>query len=194
VRTWRGAGSVRGCGGRRLAGLYVLAPACGTPSRSARGRCRTARRPRSPRWSGVPRARAPSSAGAAGIAVMAEPSSRAARRRGHGVAIVTRLAALEQHARAGGVSITRPGPRGWPRVSLDRTRRPRLPQGEAQRHHGRVHGRPGGVVVQASGSLSQGLDVEQTAGTICPPRLQQPQHRLLVQRPGRGPPGASRST
>ena len=53
----------------------------------------------------------------------------------------------------------------------------------------------GGVVVQASGSLAQGLDVEQTAGASLPTAAcASPGTDFWFAGPGSAPPGASRST
>jgi hypothetical protein len=108
-----------------------------------------------------------------GIAVMAAPASRAGTgpaSSAHGVARVTRLAGLgSSTAGPALLSITSPGTPRLATVSLDRTARAQAaPKGKPSTTTVVSTAVRGGVVVQASGSLAQGLDVEQTAGTNLP--------------------------
>ena len=113
-----------------------------------------------------------------GIAVMTAPATAAgtgtagqgAPAQGHGVAMVTRLAGLGSAAPGPAVlSITRAGTPRLATVSLDRTARAQAaPKGKPSATTVVSTAIRGGVVVQASGSLAQGLDVEQTAGTNLP--------------------------
>ena len=114
-----------------------------------------------------------------GIAVMASPGQSrqpgTGSSSGPGYAVVTRLAGLGRSTAGPAVlSITKAGTPRLATVSVDRTTRVQAgPEGKAQPRP-RSCPRPsaGGVVVQASGALAQGLDVEQTAGT-------EPAHRGL---------------
>lgn len=109
-----------------------------------------------------------------GIAVMAAPASQTAgggqASAGHGVAVVTRLAGLGSSAPGPTVlSITQPGMPRLATVSLDRTARAQAaPKAKPSATTVVSTAVRGGVVVQASGSLAQGLDVEQTTGTDLP--------------------------
>jgi len=113
-----------------------------------------------------------------GIAVMAAPATAAgpgaagqgAASPGHGVAMVTRLAGLGSAAPGPTVlSITQAGTPRLATVSLDRTARAQAaPKGKPSATTVVSTAIRGGVVVQASGSLAQGLDVEQTTGTNLP--------------------------
>ena len=109
-----------------------------------------------------------------GIAVMAAPATGAAGQAasppGHGVAMVTRLAGLGSAAPGPAVlSITQAGTPRLATVSLDRTARVQAaPKGKPSATTVVLTATRGGVVVQASGSLAQGLDVEQTTGTNLP--------------------------
>ncbi len=89
---------------------------------------------------------------------------------GHGVAMVTRLAGRGSSAPGPALlSITKPGTPRLATVSLDRTGRAQAaPKGKPSATAVVSTAVRGGVVVQASGSLAQGLDVEQTAGTNLP--------------------------
>ncbi len=113
-----------------------------------------------------------------GIAVMAAPgtgasssgASQTAASTGHGAAVVTRLAGQGSSTPGPTVlSLTQPGTPRLAAVSLDRTARaPAAPAGKASATTVVSTAVRGGVVVQASGSLAQGLDVEQTDGTNLP--------------------------
>jgi hypothetical protein len=106
-----------------------------------------------------------------GIAVMAAPAGAAsAAAAGHGVAMVTRLAGLGSSTPGPTVlSITQPGTPRLATVSLDRTGRAQAaPKGKPSTTTVVSTAVRGGVVVQASGSLARGLDVEQTSGTNLP--------------------------
>jgi len=154
-----------------LAGLYVLAGLRHPISLSAGAVPRTARS--APVTSVVRACPAPGAefSRGGGIAVMAEPSSRAgAASAGHGVATVTRLAGLGSSAPGPAVlSITQAGTPRLATVSLDHTARAQAaPKGKPSATTVVSTAVRGGVVVQASGSLAQGLDVEQTAGTNLP--------------------------
>jgi hypothetical protein len=103
-----------------------------------------------------------------GIAVMAAPASAAAA--GHGVAMVTRLAGLGSSTPGPTVlSISQPGTPRLATVGLDRTGRAQAaPKGKPSTTTVVSTAVRGGVVVQASGSLARGLDVEQTSGASLP--------------------------
>jgi hypothetical protein len=117
-----------------------------------------------------------------GIAVMASPGSSSGSASARpGAAVVTRLAGLGRSTAGPAVlSITKPGTPRFATVSPDRTARVQAaPKGKttAQGKTGASKASTttvvstavrGGVVVQASGALAQGLDVEQTAGTNLP--------------------------
>ena len=111
-----------------------------------------------------------------GIAVMASPgSSSGPASAGSGAAVVTRLAGLGRTTAGPTVlSITKPGTPRLATVSLDRTARvqaaPKGKTGASKSSPAAVVSTAtrGGVVVQASGALARGLDVEQTAGTNLP--------------------------
>jgi len=121
-----------------------------------------------------------------GIAVMAAPASAAsttgtassasptagsgATSLGRGVAMVTRLTGLGSSTAGPAVlSITQPGTPRLATVSLDRTTRAQAaPKGKPSATTVVSTALRGGVVVQASGSLAQGLDVEQTSGANLP--------------------------
>ena len=115
---------------------------------------------------------APGASRGGGIAVMAAPAGVAAGQAspGHGVALVNRLAALGSAAPGPTVlSITKPGMPRLATVSPDRTARAQAaPKGKPSATTIVSTAVRGGVVVQATGSLAQGLDVEQTAGTSQP--------------------------
>jgi hypothetical protein len=98
-----------------------------------------------------------------------------------GVAVVTRLAGLGRSTAGPAVlSITKPGTPRVATVSLDHTARVQAaPKGKSGTTKAGTKTKSstttvvttairGGVVVQASGALAQGLDVEQTAGTNLP--------------------------
>jgi hypothetical protein len=103
-----------------------------------------------------------------GIAVMAAPASAAAA--GHGVAMVTRLAGLGSSTPGPTVlSISQPGTPRLATVGLDRTGRAQAaPKGKPSSTTVVSTAVRGGVVVQASGSLARGLEVEQTSGASLP--------------------------
>ena len=103
-----------------------------------------------------------------GIAVMAAPVSAAAT--GQGVAMVTRLAGLGSSTPGPTVlSISQAGSPRLATVGLDRTSRAQAaPKGKPSTTTVVSTAVRGGVVVQASGSLARGLDVEQTSGTSLP--------------------------
>ena len=103
-----------------------------------------------------------------GIAVMAAPGSAASA--GHGGATVTRLAGLGSSTAGPAVlSITQPGTPRLAAVSPDRTARVQAaPKGKPSATTVVSTAARGGVVVQASGTLAQGLDVEQTNGASLP--------------------------
>ncbi len=116
-----------------------------------------------------------------GIAVMAAPSlagtGTASRSTGsspasaaHGVAVVTRLAGLGSTTPGPALlSITQAGTPRLATVSLDhKTRAQAAPKGKPSATTVVSTAVRGGVVVQARGSLAQGLDVEQTTGTNLP--------------------------
>ncbi len=120
-----------------------------------------------------------------GIAVMAAPGSQAAASEstgskntggsgsaaaGRSVAVVTRLAGLGRSTAGPALfSITQPGTPRLATVTLDRTARAQAaPKGKPSTTQVVSTAVRGGVVVQASGSLAQGLDVEQTSGTKLP--------------------------
>ena len=152
-----------------LAGLYVLAGLRHPISLSAGAMPRTARSV--PVTSVVRACPAPGAqfSRGGGIAVMAEPSSTAGAAP-RGVAVVTRLAGLGSSTPGPAVlSITQAGTPRLATVSLDRTARAQTaPKGKPSATTVVSTAVRGGVVVQASGSLAQGLDVEQTAGTSLP--------------------------
>lgn len=153
-----------------LAGLYVLAGLRHPISLSAGAVPRTVRSaPVTSVIRACPAPGAPFSRGG-GIAVMAEPSSRAGASAGHGVATVTRLAGLGSSTPGPAVlSITQAGTPRLATVSLDHTGRAQAaPKGKPSATTVVSTAVRGGVVVQATGSLAQGLDVEQTAGTNLP--------------------------
>ena len=110
-----------------------------------------------------------------GIAVMASPSQPGHRQFRPGVlrartAVVTRLAG-QGGSKAGPavLSITKAGAPRLATVSVDRTARAQAgPKGKPSTTTVVSTATRGGVVVQASGALAQGLDVEQTAGTDLP--------------------------
>jgi hypothetical protein len=89
---------------------------------------------------------------------------------GSGVAVVTRLAGLGRSTPGPAVvSITKAGTPRLATVNLDRTARAQAgPKGKPSPTTVVSTATRGGVVVQASGVLAQGLDVEQTAGTDLP--------------------------
>ena len=158
-----------------LGGLYALAGLRHPISLSA-GSAPTA--PRSLPVTSVtrvcPAPGAPFSRGG-GIAVMASPASQAtgsqtAGSQGAGVAVVTRLAGLGRSTAGPAVlSITKPGTPRLATVSLDRTARAQTaPKGKPAATRVVSTAVRGGVVVQASGALARGLDVEQTSGTNLP--------------------------
>jgi hypothetical protein len=157
-----------------LGGLYALAGLRHPISLSA-GSAPTA--PRSLPVTSVtrvcPAPGAPFSRGG-GIAVMASPASQAAGSQtagsqGAGVAVVTRLAGLGRSTAGPAVlSITKPGTPRLATVSLDRTARVQAPKGKPAATRVVSTAVRGGVVVQASGALARGLDVEQTSGTNLP--------------------------
>jgi hypothetical protein len=120
-----------------------------------------------------------------GIAVMASPASQSTGSQstgsqstgssgsassGSGVAVVTRLAGLGSSTAGPAVlSITKPGTLRLATVSLDRTARTQAgPKGKPAATTVVSTATQGGVVVQASGALAQGLDVEQTSGADHP--------------------------
>jgi hypothetical protein len=108
-----------------------------------------------------------------GIAVMAAPSGATGTGQasaGRGMAVVTRLAGLGSAAPGPKVlSITQPGTPRLATVSRDRTARAQAaPKGKPSATTVVSTAVRGGVVVQASGSLARGLDVEQTAGANLP--------------------------
>ena len=100
---------------------------------------------------------------------MAAPGSRPGVR-GPGVAVVTRLGGLGRTSPGPAVlSITQPGTPRLATVNLDRTAPAQAaPKGKPSTTTVVSTAIRGGVVVQASGSLAQGLDVEQTSGTDLP--------------------------
>ena len=163
-----------------LGGLYALAGLRHPISLSA-GSAPTA--PRSLPVTSVtrvcPAPGAPFSRGG-GIAVMASPASQttgsqatgsqATGGSGPGVAVVTRLAGLGRSTAGPAVlSITKPGTPRLATVSLDRTARAQAaPKGKPAATRVVSTAVRGGVVVQASGALARGLDVEQTSGTNLP--------------------------
>jgi len=115
-----------------------------------------------------------------GVAVMASPGSQSTASQdtgssgpassGPGAAVVTRLAG-QGGAKAGPavLSITKAGAPRLATVSVDRTTRAQAgPKGKSSTTTVVSTAARGGVVVQASGALAQGLDVEQTAGTDLP--------------------------
>ena len=118
---------------------------------------------------GLPRARGPVQPGRRhrGDGVPGQPARASA---GHGVAVVTRLAGLGRSTAGPAVlSITKAGTPRLATVSLDRTARAQTgPKGKPAATTVVSTAVRGGVVVQASGALAQGLDVEQTAGTDLP--------------------------
>jgi hypothetical protein len=108
-----------------------------------------------------------------GIAVMASPGSRATGSSGpasSGSAVVTRLEGPGRSTAGPAVlSITKPGTPRLATVNLDRTTRVQAaPKGKPSTTTVVSTATPGGVVVQASGALAQGLDVEQTSATNLP--------------------------
>ena len=125
-----------------------------------------------------------------GIAVMASPGSQSTGNQstgnqstgnqstgssgpassGHAIAVVTRLAGLGRSTAGPAVlSITKAGTPRLATVNLDRTARAQAgPKGKPSTTTVVSTAIRGGVVVQASGALAQGLDVEQTAGTHLP--------------------------
>jgi hypothetical protein len=116
-----------------------------------------------------------------GIAMMAAPASLASTGAasqstgsgsvpaGHGVAVVTRLGVGSTTAGPAVLSVTKAGAPRLATVSLDRTGRAQAaPKGKPSATTVVSTAVRGGVVVQASGSLAQGLDVEQTSGTNLP--------------------------
>jgi len=163
-----------------LGGLYGLVGVWHPMSLSAGS---APQAPRAVAVSAVTRACAAPGAGAnpgSGIAVMAAPASAGPGGAGPGGAgpggAVPGTAVVSRLSGAGSavpgprlLSVTQPGSPRFVTVPIDRTRtakaaRPQKPAGNA------VASAPaaGGVVVQASGSLAQGLDVEQTSGTSLP--------------------------
>ncbi len=115
-----------------------------------------------------------------GIAVMASPGSQSPASQGtgssgpassgSGAAVVTRLAGQGRSTAGPAVlSITKAGTPRLATVNLDRTTRAQAgPKGKPSTTTVVSTAVRGGVVVQASGALAQGLDVEQTAGTDLP--------------------------
>jgi hypothetical protein len=107
-----------------------------------------------------------------GIAVMAAPAGAGsgAASAGHGVAMVTRLAGLGSSTPGPALlRITQPGIPRLATVSVDHSARAQAtPGGKPSTTTVVSTAVRGGVVVQASGSLAQGLDVEQTTGTNVP--------------------------
>ncbi len=152
-----------------LGGLYALAGlrhpisvSGGVPPRA----------PRSVPVTSVVRAcPAPGASRGSGVAVMAAPASPAGQASPrHGVALVNRLAGLGSAAPGPTVlSVTEPGMPRLATVSPDHTARAQAaPKGKPSATTIVSTAVRGGVVVQATGSLAQGLDVEQTAGTSLP--------------------------
>jgi hypothetical protein len=124
-----------------------------------------------------------------GIAVMASTATQSTGTQsagsrgtgGSGAAVVTRLAGLGRSTAGPAVlSITKPGTPRVATVSLDRTARVQTAakgKSGTTKSAATTKSSPttvvttairGGVVVQASGALARGLDVEQTAGTKLP--------------------------
>ncbi len=105
-----------------------------------------------------------------GIAVMASPGSSGPASSGPAVAVVTRLAALGRTSAGPAVlGITKAGTPRLATVNVDRTTRAEAgPKGKPSATTVVSTAVQGGVVVQASGALARGLDVEQTAGTNLP--------------------------
>ncbi len=107
-----------------------------------------------------------------GIAVTSAPAStgRGTASGDHGVAMVTRLAGLGSSTPGPTLlSITQPGTLRLATVSVDHSAHAQAaPTGKPSTTTVVSTAVRGGVVVQASGSLAQGLDVEQTSGTNMP--------------------------
>jgi hypothetical protein len=111
---------------------------------------------------------APASLGSAGTAT--QSTGRGSTSAGQWGAVVTRLAGLGSTTPGPAVvSITKAGTPRLATVSLDRTGRAQAaPKGKPSATTVVSTAVRGGVVVQASGSLAQGLEVEQTSGTNLP--------------------------